>query len=174
MDDDHSSSPVITDGIKQPTRKHQTGRLLPAFALAGSGETRSPIWPCSVRGFACHPCCHGRGALLPHLFTLTRLRPPSPFRATARLRRSGIFSVPLVLRVAPTGRYPAHCPAEFGLSSHCARLREVSRRLSGSLQHINYTGIDSSRRALARAPLRTSKEPADRLRCGVATRRLPA
>ncbi len=36
---------------------------------------RFPIWPCSVRGFACHPCCHGRGALLPHLFTLTRLRP---------------------------------------------------------------------------------------------------
>src|SRR5262249_48085173 len=21
-----------------------------------------PIWSCSVRGFACHPCCHGRGA----------------------------------------------------------------------------------------------------------------
>src|SRR6185503_12116177 len=34
-----------------------------------------PIWPCSVRGFACHPCCHERGALLPHLFTLTPLRP---------------------------------------------------------------------------------------------------
>src|SRR5688572_13110750 len=34
-------------------------------------------------------------------------------RATA----GGIFSVPLVLRVAPTGNYPAHCPAEFGLSS---------------------------------------------------------
>ena len=46
---------------------------------------RFPIWSCSVRGFACHPCYHGRGALLPHLFTLTRLRPP-PFglRATAR------------------------------------------------------------------------------------------
>src|SRR5215471_5751698 len=29
------------------------------------------IWSCSVRGFACHPCYHGRGALLPHLFTLT-------------------------------------------------------------------------------------------------------
>src|SRR5258708_35418806 len=28
----------------------------------------------------------------------------------------GIFSVPLVLRVAPTGRYPAHRPAGFGLS----------------------------------------------------------
>jgi hypothetical protein len=44
---------------------------------------RLPIWSCSVRGFACHPCYHGRGALLPHLFTLTRLR-----RADARLRRS--------------------------------------------------------------------------------------
>ena len=34
---------------------------------------RLPIWSCSVRGFACHRCCHRRGALLPHLFTLTRL-----------------------------------------------------------------------------------------------------
>src|SRR5436309_9466129 len=32
---------------------------------------RFPIWSCSVRGFACHPCYHERGALLPHLFTLT-------------------------------------------------------------------------------------------------------
>jgi hypothetical protein len=36
---------------------------------------RIPIWPCSVRGLACHRCCHRRGALLPHLFTLTRHRP---------------------------------------------------------------------------------------------------
>src|SRR5687768_14347222 len=32
----------------------------------------------------------------------------------------GIFSVPLVLQVTLTGRYPAHCPSEFGLSSHLA------------------------------------------------------
>src|SRR6185503_17133707 len=51
----------------------------------------SPIWSCSVRGFACHPCCHGRGALLPHLFTLTRLRP--------RAKAGGIFSVPLSFRL---------------------------------------------------------------------------
>ena len=36
---------------------------------------RLPIWPCSVRGFACHRPYGRRGALLPHLFTLTRLRP---------------------------------------------------------------------------------------------------
>ena len=50
----------------------QTGRLLRAGMYRRCGH---PIWSCSVRGFACHPCCHGRGALLPHLFTLTRLRP---------------------------------------------------------------------------------------------------
>ena len=45
---------------------------------------RPPIWLCSVRGFACHPCYQERGALLPHLFTLTHLRPP---RFDVRLRR---------------------------------------------------------------------------------------
>ena len=64
--DDHSSSPVITDGIKRPTRKPRTGRSMGACCQ----DPRFPIWPCSVRGFACHPCCHGRGALLPHLFTI--------------------------------------------------------------------------------------------------------
>src|SRR5436305_5050173 len=42
-----------------------------AFALAGDVELRSPIWSCSVRGFACHLPYDRRGALLPHLFTLT-------------------------------------------------------------------------------------------------------
>ena len=66
--DDHSSSPAITGGIKQPTRRLRTGRPIGASACHGQ---RLPIWSCSVRGFACHLCCHRRGALLPHLFTLT-------------------------------------------------------------------------------------------------------
>ena len=98
------------------------------------GGLRSPIWSCSVRGFACHLPYSRCGALLPHLFTLT-FRLASPRIAQGRPRNSvwshglalreprrgeskgGIFSVPLVLRVAPTGSYPAQCPAEFGLSS---------------------------------------------------------
>src|SRR5213593_5088664 len=32
---------------------------------------RLPIWSCSVRGLACHRPYGRRGALLPHLFTLT-------------------------------------------------------------------------------------------------------
>src|SRR5688572_26664351 len=30
---------------------------------------------------------------------------------------SGVFSVPLIRQVTLPGRYPAHCPVEFGLSS---------------------------------------------------------
>ena len=36
---------------------------------------------------------------------------PLPFTRPYGLARGGIFSVPLVRRVAPPGRYPAHCPA---------------------------------------------------------------
>jgi hypothetical protein len=67
--DDHSSSPGIADGIEQPTRRPQAGRLLSRLRTR-----RLPIWSCSVRGFACHDCCQPRGALLPHLFTLTHRR----------------------------------------------------------------------------------------------------
>ena len=108
---------------------------------------RHPIWSCSVRGFACHRRYRRRGALLPHLFTLTSYAPGSPAAqttpslpgapwmsggasslcATTPRRRStrnvagGIFSVPLVRQVTLPGRYPAHCPVEFGLSSRLRR-----------------------------------------------------
>jgi len=105
------------------------------FDATGSRRLRQclPIWPCSVRGFACHLPYSRRGALLPHLFTLTSRLTPSGF-ARGRPHRTnstgpvvsepwkgesngGMFSVPLVLQVTLTGRYPAHCPVEFGLSS---------------------------------------------------------
>src|SRR4029079_1628539 len=73
-----------------------------------------PIWSCSMRGLACHRCCQRRGALLPHLFTLT-LRLASGSRRTLASGRY-IFCATF-LQVTLTGRYPAHCPAEFGLSS---------------------------------------------------------
>ena len=81
--DDHSSSPAITRRIKQPTRWPRTGRPLQRSPIRGAN--RHPIWSCSVRGFACHPCCHERGALLPHHFTLTRPRPCGLRRAVSFL-----------------------------------------------------------------------------------------
>ena len=71
-DDNHSSRPAIAGRLKQPTRKSRTGRPLthPTGACAPALR-RFPIWSCSVRGFACHTHFCARGALLPHLFTLT-------------------------------------------------------------------------------------------------------
>src|SRR5438270_10210344 len=57
-------------------------------------RVRLPIWSCSVRGFACHRCYQRRGALLPHLFTLT-LRRPRPF---GRARRWAVY-------------FLCHCPS---------------------------------------------------------------
>src|SRR5688572_14466706 len=75
--DDHSSRPGIARGLKRPTRRQRTGRPFGATfrgqanrALVGMRRCR-PIWSCSVRGFACHHRYRRRGALLPHLFTLT-------------------------------------------------------------------------------------------------------
>jgi hypothetical protein len=107
--DDHSSSPTIAGGIKQPTRKHRTGRPKGLAARA------------SLFGLA--PC----GVL------------PATRVATGAVRSYRTFSPLLAeggrcifcatfLQVTLTGRYPAHCPAEFGLSfslsggdrlSHC-------------------------------------------------------
>ena len=107
--DNHSSRPGIADGLKQPTRRLRTGRPLQHVSGANrAGAGRLPIWPCSVRGFACHLPYSRRGALLPHLFTIACSRDCE--------RQLCIFCA-TILRVAPTGSYPAHCPAEFGLSS---------------------------------------------------------
>ena len=56
----------------------------------GAGRSCSPIWSCSTWGLPCQPHYCGRGALLPHLFTLT---------ATVA-RYGGTFSVPLSVESA--------------------------------------------------------------------------
>src|SRR6476620_439404 len=40
-------------------------------SLSGTGRPSSPIWSCSAWGFPCRQNYSCRGALLPHLFTLT-------------------------------------------------------------------------------------------------------
>ena len=64
----------------------------------------SPIWPCSGWGLPCRFRCRLRGALLPHLFTLTRRTGRFVFCCTGR-------------RLTPPRRYLAPCPMEPGLSS---------------------------------------------------------
>ena len=127
---------VAADVHQRPTRRFRPLHGAALRRRAGTGhEPRSlaraslPIWSCSVWGLPClrHYC--RSGALLPHLFTLTTAR-GSPLGANqlfqrAAPRNGGMFSVALAvhgpLRPRP-GRYPAHCPAEFGLSSPGLRL----------------------------------------------------
>jgi len=58
--DSHSSGTRVATGLKRPTRTRRGPRPW------------VPIWSCSGWGLPCHRCCQRRGALLPHLFTLTR------------------------------------------------------------------------------------------------------
>src|SRR5258708_15578424 len=63
--DSHSSGIRVTAQLKRPTRK-------PMWATcSGRKAARFPIWSCSRWGLPCRWCCHPRGALLPHHFTLT-------------------------------------------------------------------------------------------------------
>ena len=99
--DSYSSRRRVTTPLKQPTRTYKRVEPTPALRLF------VPIWFCSGWGLPCHGCYHPRGALLPHLFTLTRLL----------THPSGIFSVALSLTLPWAGitRHPV--PSEPGLSS---------------------------------------------------------
>ena len=96
---------------------------LRCFRLKRTARVAVPIRFCSRCGLPCRLRCRSRGALLPHLFTLTRLRSLRCYGAASRglsrrspegRRRSGSFSValslrsfPLALRQNPAGCYPA-------------------------------------------------------------------
>ena len=92
VEDGHSSGTSVAGCLARPTRATARKKRLPACR-----RLAAPIWSCSRWGLPCRPCCQGRGALLPHPFTLTGL--------IARNRRfafCGTFP-----GVAPAGRYPA-------------------------------------------------------------------
>ena len=75
---------------------------------SGPRTTVKPVSSTLLRmGFTRPPCLHGAGELLPRLFILTLA--------------GGFLFCCTFLKVAFTGRYPASCPAEPGLSS-CAGL----------------------------------------------------
>jgi|tagenome__1003787_1003787.scaffolds.fasta_scaffold19244341_1 hypothetical protein len=63
--------------------------------LDRGGRLSPHIWPCSSRGLPCRSCCHERGGLLPHRFTLaTRVAVyflwHFPSRATRAARAQGL------------------------------------------------------------------------------------
>jgi len=87
VEGNHSSGTHVTVGLKRPTRKRAQVRrcgvatATSLFGLAPGGVCRA------VR------CCHRRGALLPHRFTLT----------SALRRFGGLLSVALSVGSRPPG-----------------------------------------------------------------------
>ena len=111
------------------------------------------------------------GFCLPRLLPDARCALTAPFhpypptlrtsRGLTPSSRGGMFSVPLVRRVAPPGNYPAHCPVEFGLSSPACTSQRSSPKHSTRRLHtaavIRPTATaDYLMAALARRPLRGS------------------
>src|SRR6185436_1069629 len=107
---------------------------------------RLPIGACSVRGFACHRPYSRRGALLPHLFTLTS---PKLAAMKPRAKAGGLFSVPLSFELPRPGvtRRTALWSSDFppafafGFGGQARETSREDRRLSGPLQRNRFDGL---------------------------------
>src|SRR5215203_3700424 len=104
--DDHSSSPVITDRIKQPTRKPRTGRpkiarcrtiALPYLALLRAGFCLPRLLPAARCALTApfHPYPSARTGLRRHSLGQARVTGPT--------HPGGIFSVPLSFELPRPG-----------------------------------------------------------------------
>lgn len=69
VEDSHSSGLPVTKQLLRPTR---TRRGTALWNACKEQTLRVPIWSCSRWGLLCRKGYPLRGALLPHLFTLTR------------------------------------------------------------------------------------------------------
>jgi hypothetical protein len=106
--DDHSSSPGIADGIQQPTRKRQTGRLIPL----ARGASLFGLAPCGVL-----PATSVTSRAVRSYRTFSPLpRRSSPGEAW-RAKAGGMFSVPLSVGLPRPGitRHTALWSSDFPL-----------------------------------------------------------
>src|SRR3954466_10718717 len=71
MRDGHSSGTMFAHCLEQPTRTASLTLPCGVFAFQRTARVAVPIRFCSRCGLPCRLRCRKRGALLPHLFTLT-------------------------------------------------------------------------------------------------------
>jgi len=117
VEDNHSSGTAVTNCLKQPTRESARDRRWSKHCNTPIGAlrfARTPLFGLAPGGvYRAANCYQSRGALLPHLFTLT-----------GRGRRyifCGTFH-----GLTPPRRYLAPCPKEPGLSSVTQRVAAIA------------------------------------------------
>ena len=139
--DGHSSGTPVARRLEQPTRTAGSGH---DPGLAACARRAVPIWSCSRWGLPCRLRHRGRGALLPHRFTLAAL---------ARNARGGLFSVALSLGSRPPDVIQHRMSVEPGLSSPAA-----FRRLAGAaVRPTDLLGMGMTARSVkGRSALRAS------------------
>ena len=162
-DENHSSSPAITGGIKRPTRRLRTGSPItpPYLALLRAGFCLPPVLPrarCALTA-PFHPYSPSRPSGAPAQQALEFSDYSRACRAEASKGREGgryIFCATF-LQVTLTGRYPAHCPMEFGLSSRLRAHRALRRARPASARRDvkPLCDADLSRRSVRRTRRRT-------------------
>ena len=122
--DGHSSGTTFARCLKQPTRTAGLTSPPRRYRFREQSACAVPIRFCSRWGLPCRLRRRSRGALLPHLFTLT----PSALAGG----ESGSFSVALSLGSPPPDVIRHRMSMEPGLSSPAA-FRRLRERPSGRL-----------------------------------------
>ena len=87
---------------------------------------RFPIWPCTRWGFPCRVACASRGALLPHLFTITAGFHRRLFIFCGTVRQKVFQPSARVYLNRTDLSYAASRPLVFGLSSPGSRRKRFS------------------------------------------------
>ncbi len=134
--DGHSSGTPVAGRLARPTRRAMRE------PMRGPKPPAHPIRSCSRWGLPCRPCHQGRGALLPHPFTLAADDPPLRAGPVWRFTFCGTFP-----GVAPAGRYPAPCSrgARTFLPPHLSDPRKAAIRPSDGLYLVVTPGTGKSR-----------------------------
>ena len=83
--DGHSSGTMLAHGLEQPTRTASLTSPCGVITRRRTYRVAVPIRFCSRCGLPCRFRCRIRGALLPHLFTLTAPKPRGRRRAVRSL-----------------------------------------------------------------------------------------
>ena len=153
----HSSGTTLARCFEQPTRTTSLTSLPQVVSLGKrTARVAVPIRSCSRWGLPCRFRCRSRGALLPHLFTLARLRSlrcygaagPRACRAEAqRAEAGGSISVALSLGLPPPEVIRHRMSMEPGLSSPLS-LSAIAGAAARPTDGLTHGGSDELRQAV--------------------------